>query len=332
WQSQLSGLAEVSNVISINSFLATDRASKQAALLQTLAAANAPIESLDSLASLQQNLVRADYAQGVIAQRTLDWLKNNDEFTLVSQINQHALAPLQVMQQSLTQLLQAPIPSYDDIPTVLAQRYKNEQYLLVVAYPAGDMRDVKQLDRFIKLVQDVAPNATGRPVAEQQVGNIIINAFLQAITYSLLLIAVILLLALKHKRDVILTFIPLLLTTLSTMAVAHWSGQALNMANIIVIPLIFGLGVDNGIHIVERFRAVGSARAFYQSSTPRAAVLSSLTTMATFGSLLLADHRGMYSIGFLLTIAIGFLLFYSLTVLPALLFSVKKMQPGYSLK
>nr|PMI00378.1 hypothetical protein BCU55_11490 [Shewanella sp. 10N.286.48.A6] len=332
WQSQLSGLAEVSNVISINSFLATDRASKQAALLQTLAAANAPIESLDSLASLQQNLVRADYAQGVIAQRTLDWLKNNDEFTLVSQINQHALAPLQVMQQSLIQLLQAPIPSYDDIPTVLAQRYKNEQYLLVVAYPAGDMRDVKQLDRFIKLVQDVAPNATGRPVAEQQVGNIIINAFLQAITYSLLLIAVILLLALKHKRDVILTFIPLLLTTLSTMAVAHWSGQALNMANIIVIPLIFGLGVDNGIHIVERFRAVGSARAFYQSSTPRAAVLSSLTTMATFGSLLLADHRGMYSIGFLLTIAIGFLLFYSLTVLPALLFSVKKMQPGYSLK
>jgi predicted RND superfamily exporter protein len=108
------------------------------------------------------------------------------------------------------------------------------------------------------------------------------------------------------------------------MAVAHWSGQALNMANIIVIPLIFGLGVDNGIHIVERFRRSGSARAFYQSSTPKAAILSSLTTMATFSSLLLADHRGMYSIGFLLTIAIGFLLFYSLTVLPALLFSVKK--------
>ncbi|GGB06014.1 MMPL family transporter [Agarivorans gilvus] len=111
---------------------------------------------------------------------------------------------------------------------------------------------------------------------------------------------------------------------LSTMAAAHWTGMALNMANIIVIPLIFGLGVDNGSHIVERFRSVASVRAFYQSSTPKAAILSSLTTMATFGSLLFAEHRGMYSIGFLLSIAIGFLLLYSLTVLPALLFGVKQ--------
>ncbi|MGY5450594.1 MMPL family transporter [Agarivorans sp. MS3-6] len=325
WQAQLTGLPEVSNVISISAFLPKNREQKMAALSQSMNTPPAANLSMNSLSVLESNLAASSVAQSALAANTLPWLQGNDELTIYSRINTAALAPLQQMQASLSGLMQAPTPSYADIPAELSQRYQNDSYLLVVAYPSGDMRNVQQLDRFIKVVKQVAPNATGRPVAEQQVGKIIIKSFIQAVSYSLLLIAVILLLALKHKRDVILTFIPLLLTTLSTMAVAHWSGLALNMANIIVIPLIFGLGVDNGIHIVERFRSVGSARAFFQSSTPRAAVLSSLTTMATFGSLLLADHRGMYSIGFLLTIAIGFLLFYSLTVLPALLFSVKKM-------
>ncbi|HBV75972.1 MAG TPA: hypothetical protein DEB62_06185 [Vibrio sp.] len=254
----------------------------------------------------------------------LHWLKTADQPEIYQAISLQALQPLAQMQQNFTQMMQAPPATFDDIPTQLAQRYYNQDYALVVAYPSGDMRDVKQLNEFIDAVQAIAPNATGRPVAEQQVGKIITQAFIQAICYSLALIALVLLFALKHKRDVVLSFIPLLLTTLSTMAVAHWSGFSLNMANIIVIPLIFGLGVDNGIHIVERFREVGSVKAFYQSSTPKAAILSSLTTIVTFGSLLLADHRGMFSIGFLLTIAIGFLLVYSLTVLPALLFSTKK--------
>ncbi|GLS91231.1 RND transporter [Psychromonas marina] len=323
WQSQLAVLPEISNVISINSFLPENRAQRISDLTQTFNVPAAQTLPIESLSSLQQKLTASAFPE---AENSRQWLNNNDQAAVVQQITQRALLPLQQMQEDVGQLMQAPPPSLDDIPAILADRFQNENYLLVVAYPSGDMRDVQQLDRFTKLVQSVAPDATGRPVAEQEVGKIIINSFMQASSYSLLLIALVLLLALKHKRDVVLVFVPLLLTTLSTMAVAHWSGQALNMANIIVIPLIFGLGVDNGIHIVERFRSSGSARAFYQSSTPRAAILSSLTTMATFGSLLLADHRGMYSIGFLLTIAIGFLLFYSLTVLPALLFSVKKMR------
>lgn len=321
WQSQLSALPVVSNVISINSFLPQNREQRMSDLTQTVNLPAAPILPLGTFSSLENKLVDLSSPE---AKTSLSWLKSSEQGSVIEQITQRALLPLQQMQKNLGHLLQAPTPSIDDIPLTLAKRYQNENYLLVVAYPSGDMRDVTQLGEFIKLVQEVAPDATGRPVAEQQVGKIIINAFLQATSYSLLLIALILLFALQHKRDVILVFVPLLLTTLSTMAVAYWSGQALNMANIIVIPLIFGLGVDNGIHIVERFRSSGSARAFYQSSTPKAAILSSLTTMATFSSLLLADHRGMYSIGFLLTIAIGFLLFYSLTVLPALLFSVKK--------
>ncbi|GLT14070.1 hypothetical protein GCM10007931_10440 [Vibrio algivorus] len=323
WQQQLAKLPEVSNALSINSFLPQDRNSKLVTLSQVMNRPASPEAKGITPIQLAQNLETSPY-KDALSSHTLNWLKTAKEPEIYQAISLQALQPLAQMQQGFMQMMQASPATLDDIPTQLAQRYYNQDYALVVAYPSGDMRDVKQLNRFIDAVQAVAPNATGRPVAEQQVGKIITQAFIQATCYSLALIALVLLFALKHKRDVVLSFIPLLLTTLSTMAVAHWSGFSLNMANIIVIPLIFGLGVDNGIHIVERFREVGSVKAFYSSSTPKAAILSSLTTIVTFGSLLLADHRGMFSIGFLLTIAIGFLLIYSLTVLPALLFSVKK--------
>ncbi|MBD1577504.1 MMPL family transporter [Vibrio sp. S11_S32] len=320
WQQKLSHLPEVSNALSINSFLPQDRQSRMMTLAKTL---QQPPAAAAHTIQLEPLISKLEHTQGVHPS-TLKWLKNTPPQDLYRSISRYALLPLSSMQQNMQQMMQAPQPTIKDIPQALAQRYYNQDYALVVAYPSGNMRDVKQLDQFIAAVQKIAPNATGRPVAEQQVGKIITTAFIQATCYSLGLIALVLLFALKHKHDVVLSFIPLLLTTLSTMAVAHWSGYSLNMANIIVIPLIFGLGVDNGIHIVERFRSVGSVKEFYQSSTPKAAILSSLTTIVTFGSLLLADHRGMFSIGFLLTIAIGFLLLYSLTVLPALLFSVKK--------
>lgn len=323
WQQQLATLPEVSNALSINSFLPQDRNSKIVTLSHATNQPTSPEAKGIAPIQLAEKLQTSPY-KDALSSHTLHWLKTATQAEIYQTISQQALQPLAQMQQGFTQMMQAPPATIKDIPTQLAQRYYNQDYALVVAYPSGDMRDVKQLDEFINAVQTVAPNATGRPVAEQQVGKIITQAFMQATCYSLALIALVLLFALKHKRDVVLSFIPLLLTTLSTMAVAHWSGFSLNMANIIVIPLIFGLGVDNGIHIVERFREVGSVKAFYQSSTPKAAILSSLTTIVTFGSLLLADHRGMFSIGFLLTIAIGFLLVYSLTVLPALLFSTKK--------
>ena len=323
WQQQLATLPEVSNALSVNSFLPQDRNSKSVTLSQSIhQPASLEAKGITPI-QLAEQLETSPY-KDTLSSHTLNWLKTANQPEIYQAISLQALQPLTQMQQSFTQMIQAPPATLDDIPTQLAQRYYNQDYALVVAYPSGDMRDVKQLDAFIDAVQAIAPNATGRPVAEQQVGKIITQAFIQATCYSLGLIALVLLFALKHKRDVVLSFIPLLLTTLSTMAVAHWSGFSLNMATFIVIPLIFGLGVDNGIHIVERFREVGSVKAFYQSSTPKAAILSSLTTIVTFGSLLLADHRGMFSIGFLLTIAIGFLLVYSLTVLPALLFSTKK--------
>jgi uncharacterized membrane protein YdfJ with MMPL/SSD domain len=92
----------------------------------------------------------------------------------------------------------------------------------------------------------------------------------------------------------------------------------LNPANMIVLPLILGIGIDDGVHVVHDYRR---QRGGYQlgASTASGIVVTSLTTMIGFGSLMLAEHRGLASLGRVLTIGVACCLFTSLIMLPAIL-------------
>ncbi len=97
----------------------------------------------------------------------------------------------------------------------------------------------------------------------------------------------------------------------------------LNPANLIVLPLILGIGVDDGVHVVHDFR---EQRGSYlmSGSTMNAIVLTSLTSMIGFGSMMLAAHRGLFSLGLVLVLGVGSCLFVSLIPLPALLSLVRR--------
>ncbi len=93
---------------------------------------------------------------------------------------------------------------------------------------------------------------------------------------------------------------------------------ALNPANLIVLPLILGIGVDDGVHVLHDYR-MQTRRYRTSASTINAIMLTSLTTMIGFGSMILADHRGLASLGLVLVIGVGSCLFVSLVGLPAIL-------------
>ena len=90
-----------------------------------------------------------------------------------------------------------------------------------------------------------------------------------------------------------------------------------NYANVIVLPLLIGIGIDSGIHLVLRNDQIKKGEGVYGTSTPRAVLFSAMTTVASFGSLMLSPHRGTASMGELLSIAIAFTLLCTLIVLPA---------------
>ncbi|PMG40068.1 hypothetical protein FCV82_00190 [Vibrio breoganii] len=309
WESQLQDSSDVAATISANSFLPQDF-SQRVKELKESATPEAKRPAMMSWSAFskkyQQLLGLNDASETSIDEKTLQ---------------QHLTAEIQPLMQALASQNSAIVdPNVDMLPAEIAHKYiADDGQWLVSVTPSGDMRDVAQVNAFIETVQRVAPLATGRAVAEQQVGQIIVKAFYTAIAISIVAITLILIFSVRYKLDILFIFIPLLLTTTTTLAIAHWFGQSLNMANIIVIPLIFGLGVDNGIHIVKRFRHEQTITRFFSSSTPKATLISCLTTIATFGALTLAEHQGMYSIGFLLTIALSAILCFSLLILPAFL-------------
>jgi predicted RND superfamily exporter protein len=93
-----------------------------------------------------------------------------------------------------------------------------------------------------------------------------------------------------------------------------------NLANLVILPLIIGIGVVNGVHIVHRYREETEKTInILSKSTGRGVILSSLTTMIGFGSLMVADHQGIYSLGMVLTLGVGCCLIASITLLPAIL-------------
>jgi len=114
-------------------------------------------------------------------------------------------------------------------------------------------------------------------------------------------------------------FAPLTLAAVLTVATAAVLGLPFNFANVIVLPLLFGLGVASAIHLVQRERDATTVADAMASSTPRAVVFSALTTIGSFGSIAASSHPGTASMGVLLTIAIGLTLACTLGVLPALL-------------
>jgi len=105
-----------------------------------------------------------------------------------------------------------------------------------------------------------------------------------------------------------------------------WAGIPVNLANIMTLPLVIGIGVTNGIHILNRYAEEGSAGIFSRS-TGKAVLVSGLTAIAGFGSLILAQHRGIYSLGCMMATGIATCMIAGLTFLPALLNLLGRWRP-----
>ena len=206
------------------------------------------------------------------------------------------------------------------LPLALQERLiAKDGRVVVTITPAENVVPVDAMRRFTADVMAVVPQITGRPVLDLGIGDIVITAFQTAILIAVSAIFIILLITLRSLVDSILVFIPLAMTAMLTLSVSVLIDLPLNMANVVVIPLIFGLGVDNGIHIVKRFHQSKNVEALVYSSTPKAVFLSNLTTLGTFCALSFSSHQGIYSIGVLLTIALTSLMLLTLVSLPALL-------------
>lgn len=224
---------------------------------------------------------------------------------------------LHALRESLTA---APV-ARADLPADLVARWVGTGGVQrVEVLPREDLGDDAALRRFVTAVRRVAPAATDAPILNLESGDAVVRSFRQACGWALVAITLVLGVLLRSVRDTLLVFVPLLLAGALTGGTMVALGIPFNYANVIALPLLLGIGVDNGIHIVHRARhAAGDDSNPLRSSASRAALLSAITTICSFGSLSFSPHRGTASLGQVLTLGILFTLFTTLVVLPALL-------------
>lgn len=208
-----------------------------------------------------------------------------------------------------------------DLPADLAARWlgsHGEQRLEVI--PRDNLDDPRAMQRFVDEVRTVLPEATGSPVVYLEASKAVVSAFTQAFLYALAAIAMLLWFSMSSRIDVALVLSPLLLAGLLTMGAIVLAGIPFNFANIIALPLLLGMGVDNGIHMVHRFRtAPPEDGLMLNTSTSLAIGLSALTNVSGFGNLAISPHAGTASMGVILTIGILITLACTMFILPSLM-------------
>jgi uncharacterized protein len=220
---------------------------------------------------------------------------------------------LEILKQSLTA---GPV-TLADIPEEFRRQYiaaDGRARLEIV--PRDDLRDRDALRHFVGAIRTVSSAVTGSPVALYESGRAIVRAFAEATMVALVAVILLLYASLRRIGDVLLTLVPATLAAILTGSFSVLFDIPFNYANVIVLPLLFGMSVNYGIHLVLRSRETRDLTEALASSTPRAMVISATTTITSFASLALAGHWGIASLGILLTASMILTLGSSLVALP----------------
>lgn len=218
----------------------------------------------------------------------------------------------------------------DELPDLLRKRFigKHGKHLVLV-YPGINIWERPAMEQFLAEMRAIDPNVTGNAVHMFESSRLMINGYIQGGIYAMIAIIIYLLFSLRSGVATLLVLVPTLVGSFWTVGFMDLFSVRFNMANLVILPLIIGIGVVNGVHILHRYREnPGDKNNVLSKSTGQAVLLSSLTTMVGFGSLMAADHMGVYSLGLVLTLGVGSCLLASITLLPALLrfCSVKGMK------
>jgi hypothetical protein len=209
----------------------------------------------------------------------------------------------------------------EDLPKPLADRFVGPGNLYILrVFPAGDVWDPQFLDRFVRQLASVDPDATGDPVTLSVFTKEFRNACVKAAVYAVVFIVLLLAVVLRSPVSVLAALSPLVMGTLWTLGLMHLFGIDLNLANTIFMPLVVGAGVEYGIIVVQRWRQSRDPAAFtLPVSTGMGVILAGLSTTVGFCSLIISTHQGIHSLGVLTTIGSLCVLAAAVLFLPALL-------------
>jgi hopanoid biosynthesis associated RND transporter like protein HpnN len=263
-------------------------------------------------------LVAEDLGRLIVKIRQSDPQVSGPALThLQNQIYRDFVRSFQRLQDNL-----APKPiGLADVPQEMRAKFISDRgRFLLQIHPGVDIWDREGSERFVSDLRSVDPDVTGTPVITYEALHLMERAYRQGTIYAILLVTLVTAITLRRTRETVLALLPLGLGLMWAFGLMYFFGLKFNMGNVFGLPLILGAAAEYGLNIVLRFmegREHGGP--LIARSTMMAVLVSGLTTIVGFGSLMIADHRGIFGLGLLLTLGTATSLIAALVVLPVLL-------------
>jgi uncharacterized protein len=330
-------LPVVSGVETISTYIPDDQAAKLRTL-HALGAMLAPIEmapmhhpgdaarlarELGQLAGRLTQIALADASGGAaktkaLAETALDRLKSDPAAFAgyEASINGDLRARLGELKSDL----KPAVVTTANLPKVVRDRFigKSGRFLVQI-YPRGDVWEDAALSRFISALKTVDKDVTGPPVQTYNIATVMRRGYEHAAVMALIAVFIFVFADFRNLRDTALATVPLLFGGAWLLEAMGWMGWEFNLANLFAVPILIGTGVDNGVNMLYRWREERDKSALILSkAVGKSVTISSLTTIAGFAALIPAAHRGISSLGWVLSLGVTLILVATLVVLPSL--------------
>ena len=211
------------------------------------------------------------------------------------------------------------------LPEGIRSRYLTaEGKYIVRARMSPALLDANNLQEFDAFAASLSNDYFGAALGIKALENYMKRDFITSTILAAGFIAFILWFALRGWMRPLLAAAPLILSYAWMLASMKMLRIPFNFINITISPLLIGVGVDNGVYLLVRYleeRAVDRQKAVERSgsTTAVAVIITSVTTLAVFGSLLLARTPGLRVLGICALLGMGFALLFTLIFLPAAL-------------
>jgi len=221
-------------------------------------------------------------------------------------------------------LQQAVPPDLTDLPDNLVLRYVNpEGYHKLSISAENNIWEKEYLEEFLAQAQTVDPELLGHPVVQEHILEAFNRAFERTPWFTLFGVLLVMSIYLRSAKAIFLSLLPTATGVLVIFAAMGFVGLDFNVVNFVALPMSVGIGAVYGVHALHRMRELKD-ETILTSSTGPALLLSGVTTMVGFASLMTASHRGLASLGFVISVGVAVNFGGSLVFLPAMRRALRK--------
>ncbi|KPL00167.1 MAG: hypothetical protein AMJ91_05205 [candidate division Zixibacteria bacterium SM23_73_3] len=207
------------------------------------------------------------------------------------------------------------------LPETIKKRFMNRDgnRFLITMYPKEMVWDFEFLRIFTRQLERIDPRISGTPPLMLRLIDYIGRDGLRATLLTILVVLLFLWLDFRSLKMALMAMIPLIAGGFWMVGLMKTFGMMFTLVNLMGVPMIVGIGIDDGVHLLHRYRVEGLTKTpIVLKSTGKAIMLTSITTMVGFGSLMLAKYRGFGSLGSLLVLGVFACFMTTVLLLPSI--------------